>query len=282
MSFSGSQENVEKVKAEFEKKISERTQQLEKALEELRKTQYQLVQQERLRALGQMASGIVHDFNNALSPILGYSELLLKDPQAREDRKTLLQFLQIMNAAARHAAGIVKRLRDFFYTREQNEPFTSVHLNPMIEEMISLTQPKWKSQALVKGAQITVRKELGDIPLIEGDDVQLREVLTNLIFNAVDAMPQGGELMLRTYANAYEVVLEVCDQGIGMDEEVKRRCWEPFFTTKGDSGSGLGLSVVYGVIQRHGGSVLIQSEKNKGTTFSISFSRSDDRERESS
>ncbi|MCA9794699.1 MAG: PAS domain S-box protein, partial [Candidatus Eremiobacteraeota bacterium] len=244
---------------------------LEQALEELRQTQDQVVRQERLRALGEMASGIVHDFNNALSSILGFSETLLMYPDLLEDRDQTVEFLQMINTAAQDAGGIVERLGEFYRNREKNEAFAQVDLARVVEQTISLTQPKWKGQARADGRVIRVNTQLAEDSFIFGDESELRQALTNLTFNAVDAMPEGGTLTFETRLEEDRVVLRVGDTGTGMTEETQQRCLEPFFTTKGQKGTGMGLAMVYGIIRRHLGEVSIDSRYGEGTTFLLSF-----------
>lgn len=242
---------------------------LQQVLEDLRSTQQRIIQQERLRALGGMASGIAHDFNNALVGILGLSELLLHRPEDLDDKQKTRRYLEMINTTAKDAGNIVNRLREFYRHREKREAFETVDLNGLIKEAISLTEPMWKAQAEAKDISITVQKDLPEIPPVAGNAGELREVLTNLIFNAIDAMPRGGTIVLRTRGDGGQVVLEVSDTGTGMTEEVRRRCLEPFYTTKGERGTGLGLSMVYGIVQRHQGTIDIRSEVDKGTTFII-------------
>ena len=262
-----SRDVTERKRAEQERR--EANSQLENALAELKSTQQQVVQQERLRALGQMASGIAHDFNNALAPILGFSELLLDQPEARDTPGTLREYLQIINTASRDAANTVSRLREFYRTRDEKEIMRAIDLQQLIKQVVSLTQPRWKNQAEMGGICIHVETDLRDVPPVLGNDADLREALTNLIFNAVDAMPQGGTVAITGYAEDGQVVLKVSDTGTGMTDEVRRRCLEPFFTTKGERGTGLGLSMVYGIVRRHAGMLDIQSEVGRGTTFVI-------------
>jgi len=247
----------------------ESEQRLKHVLGELRDSQQRVIRQERLRALGGMASGIAHDFNNALVSVLGLSELLLRHPEDLEDKQKTKHYVEMINTSAKDAGDIVNRLREFYRHREGGEVFGMVDLNRLIEEAISLTQPKWKAQAEAKNISITVEKELQNIPLVAGNAGELREVLTNLIFNAIDAMPRGGTIVVRTHSDDRQVTLEVSDTGTGMTDEVRQRCLEPFFTTKGDRGTGLGLSMVYGIVQRHHGTVDINSEVGKGSTFII-------------
>lgn len=173
----------------LEQKVSERTRELALALEELTRTQDRIVQQERLRAFGEMAGGVVHDFNNALMSVIGYSELLLQDPALLDDKPTVLEYLKTMNTAGRDASHVVSRLRDFYRPREDADVFVALDLNDIIEEAVALTQPKWKDQALASGRTISIDLDLGKIPPVAGNASELREALTNLIFNAVDAMP---------------------------------------------------------------------------------------------
>ncbi|HEY4719694.1 MAG TPA: ATP-binding protein [Candidatus Methylomirabilis sp.] len=252
-----------------EEALYEGNRRLEEALAELQATQQHVLQQERLRALGQMASGIAHDFNNALSPVLGFSELLLDRPELLENKEKVTQYLRMMNTSAQDAASAVRRLREFYRSREVDELLLPVQLNPLVEQAIMLTQPRWKDQASARGVSIRVTTDLPPVPLVAGNEAEIREVLTNLIFNAVDAMPEGGTINLRTSADGDHVVLEVCDTGEGMTAEVRQRCLEPFFSTRGKRGTGLGLAVVYGIIRRHHGELTIDSEPGRGTTVTI-------------
>lgn len=244
-------------------------QDLQKAYEDLRQSQQAAIQQERLRALGQIASGIAHDFNNSLMAITGFSELLLMHQDMLADKEKTKHFIEMIHASAQDGASVVRRLREFYRHREEQEILVPVQLNSLIEQVVSLTQPKWKGQAQAGSINIEIKKDFGNIPLVAGIEPDLREVLTNLIFNAVDAMPQGGVITVRTRPDGEAVLLEVSDSGMGMTEEVRQRCLEPFFTTKGEDGTGLGLSIVYGIVRRHEGAVTIESHVGKGTTFRI-------------
>lgn len=246
----------------LELKVAERTR-------ELRATQQQIISQERLRAFGEMAGGIVHDFNNALMSVIGYSELLLHDDEQLSDVPTTRRFLKIINTAGQDASHVISRLRDFYRPREAIDLFSRVDLNDIIEQCVPLTQPKWKDQALAEGRQIVLTLDLGKLPPISGNASDLREITTNLVFNAVDAMPYGGTITLRSWVDAGDVIFEVVDTGVGMKEEVRQRCLEPFFSTKGEKGTGLGLSMVFGIVKRHEGTVEIDSVLGQGTTFRI-------------
>jgi signal transduction histidine kinase len=246
----------------LETEVAERTR-------ELRESQEQIVAQERLRAFGEMAGGIVHDFNNSLMSVIGYSELLLNDDELLDDRATVREYLTIMNTAGQDASQVISRLRDFYRPREATDIFSRVDLNELVEQAVALTQPKWKGQALAEGRTITVVLDLAKILPVSGNAAELREVATNLIFNAVDAMPAGGTITLRSSSEMGQAVLAVTDTGAGMTEEVRHRCLEPFFSTKGEKGTGLGLSMAIGIIKRHEGSLEIESTLGHGTTFRL-------------
>jgi signal transduction histidine kinase len=255
----------------LEQKVAERTAALEKALADLKDSQRQVVQQERFRAFGEMAGGVCHDFNNSLMAIIGYSELLLQDPTLADDRVLLQHYLKTMNTAGRDASHVVSRLRDFYRPREESDVFSTVDLNDLIEEVVPLTKPKWHGHALETGRTIRVELELERVPPVLGNGAELREVLMNLVFNAVDAMPEGGTITLRTQPVGDSVQIEVADTGVGMTDEVRQRCLEPFFSTKGEDGTGLGLAMAFGIIRRHDGQLDIETAIGTGTTLRLTL-----------
>jgi PAS domain S-box-containing protein len=257
------------VHKQTEQSLRDSTRQLGSTVAELRETQRQIVQQERLRALAQMASGVAHDFNNVLAKILGFNELLLAWPENLNDKEKVKQYLQMTSAAAQEAVTIVNRLREFYRHRKESEVYQAVDVNEAVAQAVVLSQPKWKEQMMASGATVVVETELRDTPTVRGSDTDLREVVINLLFNAVDAMPQGGTVTVATGTEGDSVIIEVRDTGRGMTEEVRQHCLEPFFSTKGERGTGLGLAIVYGIVQRHGGSIDVQSEVGKGTVVVI-------------
>ena len=235
---------------------------------ELAEAQDRVVQQERLSAIGQMAAGIAHDLNNALAPVVGFTELILNDPSAL----TPLQhsWLQLVHTGAVDAAGVVGRLREVYRPRRERDEYTLVDLNPLVEQVIALTRPKWRDDALAVGRTIEVVADPADKPiLVDGNAAELREALTNLIFNAVDATLDKGRITLRVREEGERCVVSVRDTGMGMSEADRRRCLEPFFTTKGTRGTGLGLAMVHGTVQRHGGEMEVESALRLGTTFHL-------------
>ena len=228
-----------------------------------------MIQHAKLSALGQMASGIAHDFNNALVPILGFSELLLSRPDNLTDVEKSRNYLEMIRMGAEDAASVVSRMQEFYRRRDEDEEFLPVHLETVVSQAVTLTQPRWKDQVQANGITITVETELGDADPVSGSESELREAVTNLILNAVDAMPDGGRILLQTRGDDEYVVLDVSDSGTGMADEVRTRCMEPFFTTKGVEGTGMGLAMVHGIVQRHEGSIDIESVEGQGTRFLI-------------
>lgn len=258
---------LERLVADRTAELQRQAKALEEALQSLKETQQQMIQQERLRALGTMASGIAHDLNNSLSIIMGYGDLLSRNAWPEESQER--HFLRGILTAAEDSAHMVKRLREFYRPRTDQESWLTVDLNAVIEETIEMTAPRWQNAAEARGIGIRVDKKSGTIPPIAVDPAEIREVLTNLIFNAIDAMPRGGTISLRTRRDEEWVVVEVEDSGVGMTPETVEHCFEPFYTTKGENGTGLGLSVAYGIMRRHGGHVAIRSRVRKGTLVTL-------------
>jgi signal transduction histidine kinase/ActR/RegA family two-component response regulator len=254
---------------------------LHQAYEDLRQTQQAVMQQERLRALGQMASGIAHDINNAISPVALYTESLLESEPGLSTRAR--QYLETIQHAIEDVAQTVSRMKEFYRQREPQLTLTPVQLNPLIQQVIDLSRARWSNMSQQSGVFIRMETELApELPAILGVESEIREALVNLVFNAVDAMPEGGTLTLRTKTAEgapasvagpaqRQVYVEVGDTGIGMDEDTRRRCLEPFFTTKGERGTGLGLAMVYGIVRRHNAEIEIESAVGEGTTIRFVF-----------
>jgi signal transduction histidine kinase/ActR/RegA family two-component response regulator len=250
---------------------------LQQAYDDLQQTQQQVMQQERLRALGQMASGIGHDINNALAPIALHTESLLESEPNLTPR--IREYLTTMQRAIDDISHTVSRMREFYRPRAPESAQLPIQINQIVLQAIDLTHARWHDMPQQQGHVITVKTDLAaDLPAVPGIESEIREALINLVFNAVDAMPKGGTLTLRTKAvpqmhgsDTGYVQLDVADTGIGMNDETRRRCMEPFFTTKGERGSGLGLASVYGVVRRHGAEIDIRSVQGRGTTVSLVF-----------
>ncbi len=270
---------LERLTRELEDRVLMRTRELELSNEALQQAQHALIEQERLRALGQMASGIAHDINNAISPIALYTESILEreaglSPHAREGLMTIQRAID-------DVAQTVSRMREFYRPREPELAQSEVELNLLVQQVIDLTRARWSDQPQRRGIVIEFKPKLAsDLLHVRGAENEIRDALTNLIFNAVDALPDGGVIEVRTSmpvvpaqsdAPTQQVLLEVSDTGIGMDEETRRRCLEPFFTTKGKRGTGLGLAMVYGMAQRHGCALEVDSMPGTGTTVRLVF-----------
>ena len=242
---------------------------LRNALQTLQEMQAQMLQQARLSTLGQLSSGIAHDFNNILMPIIGYSELLLSTPAMLDNREKTLDAIRRINRAALDARQITSRLR-WIYRPAEKASYLPVNVNDVVREALAMTQPRWDKELGAMGIRIRVTTKLEAHTPVLGDAAQLRESFMNLILNAVDAMPQGGDLTLSSAMEGPHVILCVADNGTGMTDEVKARCQEAFFTSKNASkGSGLGLTIVAGIVSRHKGTLEIESAPGCGTTVRL-------------
>lgn len=237
---------------------------LDAALARLEASQQRVVRAERLRALGEMAGGLAHRFNNTLAVVRGRAQLMLRqtgDPDLQRQ-------LRVIQDAALAGARTIRQIQEFARIRRQR-PLERVDLNRVVEEAVDVTRAQWKDDAEVRGVVYDVRLRTASLPPVEGDPAELREALVNIILNGLDAMPAGGRLTLTTAIEGEQVVCLIADTGHGMPDEVRRRVFEPFFSTKGRAGSGLGLSLTYGVVIRHGGEVEAASEVGRGSTFTI-------------
>ncbi len=235
-----------------------------KDITERKKMEERLLQTEKLRAVAEMASGVAHDFNNALAAILGNTQLLLHMTEDKEMKETL----RTIEKVAKDSAHTVKRLQEFTRKKTTQELF-EVDVNTIVKDSIEMSKPKWKDEAQGKGITIEVVTELKEVSPVLANAPDLREVIINMIFNAVEALPQGGRIEIRTFQKEDKVCLEISDTGIGISEEVIKRIFEPFFTTKPFTNTGLGLSMSYGIIKRFGGEIDVESKIGKGTTFTI-------------
>lgn len=230
----------------------------------------QFSQMEKLSALGELASGVAHDFNNTLAGILGRAQLILRT----NDPEKIQRGLNIIIKTAEDGAKTVKRIQDFARQRRDHD-FEPVCIDQILLDVSEITRPRWKDRAEASNVQISLDLQIRSKAKVLGDESELREVLVNMVFNAVDAMPEGGNLTLAAEDVGESVVISVGDTGIGMAPEVKSRIFDPFFTTKGKAGMGLGLAVSFGIIRRHEGSVEVESELGAGTQFRISLPKAD-------
>ena len=226
----------------------------------------QFSQMEKLSALGELASGVAHDFNNTLAGILGRAQLL----QRTDDPEKIKRGLDIIIKTAEDGAKTVKRIQDFARQRRDHD-FELVSVDQILLDASEITRPRWKNCAEASNIHIGLDIQVGSNAMVMGDDSELREVLVNMVFNAIDAMPEGGKLTLSTTIVDQSVVIKVIDTGVGMYPEVRSRIFDPFFTTKGKAGLGLGLAVSFGIIRRHGGNIEVDSQYGNGTEFRITL-----------
>src|SRR5436190_51638 len=251
------------VQAQLYGEAEGRRRRAEATADNLERSQGQLVKTERLRALGEMAAGVAHDFNNLLSVILGRAELMLR----RVREPSMIRDLEAVRRAAQDGADTVRRIQEFTRTR-RTRSFERVDLADVAREVVELTRPRWEVEAQSRGVRYEFTVE-GLAPPVAGRPEELREVLTNLITNAVDAMPEGGRCTVRLDARPDWATISVKDTGVGMPEEMRRRVFEPFFTSKGPRGTGLGLAVSWGIVTRHGGTIEVDSAPGAGSTFVV-------------
>jgi PAS domain S-box-containing protein len=226
---------------------------------------------EKLRALGQLSSGVAHDLNQSLALIAGYGELLqqtLDDESVAIER--VREMTEVMVRAASDGGETVRRMLTFMQT-PKDEGDASVDLTNVIHEVVRLTAPRWRDASQAEGRPIELTVEIEGEVTISGSAASLREALTNLVLNAVDALPDGGTIALTVEAQGSRAIVKVIDNGIGMSDETRARVFEPFFTTKGDRGNGLGLPTVFGIVEAHGGELAVWSEPGNGTTFMLTF-----------
>jgi nitrogen-specific signal transduction histidine kinase/ActR/RegA family two-component response regulator len=242
-----------------------------KDITDRRRMEERLLQAEKLRAVGEMAGGVAHDFNNALAIILGNTQLLLNAARDEESKKSL----RAIENEAQESAQTVRRLLEF--TRKgAYEELSPVDLNGVVQEAVELTKWKWKNEVQEKGFHVGMILNLGTLPPVACVASELREVIANMIVNAVEAMPKGGRVEIRTFEGE-GACIQISDSGTGMTEEVRKKIFEPFFTTKPFTHTGLGLSVSYGIVRRLGGGIEVESRLGEGTTLTITLPT--DRER---
>jgi PAS domain S-box-containing protein len=243
---------------------------------ERKELENKMLQSEKLKSLGELAGGVAHDFNNVLAAILGRVQLLKMQftppPGIQEKRKSMLDLiksLDIIERASFDGAETVRRIQEFSRRRTDDKDFTRVAINELLENVLDFTSVRWKDEAESKGIQVTIQKEFSSLPVTLGSASELREVFTNLINNALDAMMEGGSITIKTCTENKHIIIKFEDTGIGIPKDKKNRIFDPFFTTKGVQSTGLGMSISYGIINRHQGTIVVDSVEGAGTTFTI-------------
>jgi signal transduction histidine kinase/ActR/RegA family two-component response regulator len=221
---------------------------------------------EKMAALGELSFGVAHNVNNTLTGILGRAQLLRRT----NDPEKVASGLDMIIKSADDGAQIIRRIQDFARQRPSRE-FEAVSVAELLKDVCEMARPRWESRAECTAINLALFAD--SEAFVMGDPVELREVLLNVIYNAIDAMPTGGEIRLSAQEVNAQVVLKITDTGTGMKPEVKSRLFDPFFTTKGKAGTGMGLAVSFGIIRRHNGSIEVESEPGRGTTFLITLPR---------
>jgi len=224
----------------------------------------ELIHLERVHAIGELAAGVSHNLNNILTGVLGPAQLLrrnLKEPRLLRETEDIIN-------SAKRARDLVQQLNQAV-RQEQEGDLERVDIARSVEEAIRASQPRWKDEAEARGRRIEVVAEQVEAVAIGGTASGLHDILLNLLFNAVDAMPEGGRIEIRTRKGESHVELAVADTGIGMDEKIQQRAFEPFFTTKMDVGTGLGLSTVRSTVGRWKGKIEVGSVPGEGTVFTL-------------
>jgi PAS domain S-box-containing protein len=234
---------------------------------ERKKMEEALLQSEKLKAIGIMTDGIAHEFNNVLAVIRGFAHLIKK---RYGDHKEMEEHIGAINNAVADGTEIVRRMHEFAHARQDTTEFIPIDMREMVKQAIDLTMPRWKKMARAKGIIYDIdMKGNEEIAPVLGKPSEVREALVNIINNALDAMRNGGRLSFRTWKNDKSVFVSISDTGEGMDEDVQKRIFDPFFSTRSPEGKGLGLSISYGIITRHGGRIDVESKVGKGSTFTI-------------
>ena len=252
-----------------EEELEITNQHLRSALKKIQQTQQEMIKQERLNALGRMASGIAHEFNNALSPILGFCELLLLNPSSFEHNAQTMRYLNLIKTSAEDATDIVSSLREFYKPEPRIGVTSLIDINKLIENVILFSKPKFKKEIKNKGIEINIKTNFELLKYVPGDEVKLNEAFTNLLFNAIESIEKNGEIEISTFNQENKAMITIKDDGTGMSPEHLKYCLEPFYSSKSHGEQGMGLAITYGIIRRHNGKLEIESKENEGTTVTI-------------
>jgi signal transduction histidine kinase/CheY-like chemotaxis protein len=245
-------------------KVAEKTEELKKSYEKLEHSQQELIQATKMKAIGTMASGMAHSFNNLLMMILGSSQLLMekfKDTSADKQIRTIEE-------AANNGAEIIKKLQKFGRSEDELSE-KPINLNEIIEETIEISNFKLSDQKRLHDITIGIQTNLESIPLVNGNVSELRLVLIDLLLNAIGAYKTSGIIVISTYSEGERVVVKIKDKGVGIEKEVLEHIFDPFYKTENAHGDGLGLSQIYSIINQHGGTIKVESHPGQGTEVII-------------
>jgi len=234
---------------------------------------FRVIREQKFRTLGSLAAGVAHNINNRLTPVLGWTEMLLERLAAGEaiPRDELAHALTVINQGAADSVGTVRRLQEYSRPARVKGP-ESVQLREVVEQLLALTRPQWDNEAARRGIRYEIDLKIEPAPPILAVASEIREALLNILENALAAMASGGRLTLHVRGDDKRALVSVSDTGKGMSEQVQKLAFEPFFTTRsGDGGTGLGLSLAQEIVQRYGGTIALTSREGVGTTFTLSF-----------
>jgi CheY-like chemotaxis protein len=256
----------------LEERVTARTQELEAALNDLRQTQRNTVRQERLHAFNDMAGGVVHDFNNFLMILMSLADLMAREapPESESD---LRSYVATMQSVLEDASQTISRLHYFCRPRHDDDLYMPTDLRRLLEEAVKLSRPKWHDEAQSQGRDIEIALDINRVDPFPCNASELREAVFHLLLNAIDALPHGGTISVSLATTPEGVAITVSDTGIGMTEEVRARCMDPFYSTKDQVGSGLGLPMVHGIIRRHAGQLQVETTPGAGSSFQILLPR---------
>jgi signal transduction histidine kinase len=261
-------------------KLKKQTKTLRSMIKEMGANQGQLAEPGTLRALSNLASGMAHDFTNSLTTILDKIELTLEgvegmSTEEHDKKERVVDWLKATQKLARDGVETAKHVQTFARTfqmgSDEGKDVEGLDINAIVSEALEKTKIKWTDEAELKGIRIEIQTDLGELANPTGNYPEIKDVLTSMIFNSVDALPRGGRISITTRMRGDQIEIKVADSGLGMDQEVTRRIFEPFFTTKEEKGRGIGLSVAHGIISRHGGGITVESKLGQGTTFTITL-----------
>ena len=252
-------------------KIKAKSKQLENALDQLKLTQHEIMKNERLHLLGQVAAGIAHDLNNVLAPILAYTDSMLSFPNLFCDKAKITDTLFKIKTAVSDGIAIIHRIKMFYKTKQMEEPISTIDANQLIQEILDFIEPVLKNMFNKKGISVKIECELSAISPIQMRRSDFRETIINLVVNAAEAIPKNGVIKIATREDLDNkmVIISISDNGIGMTSEIQKHCFDPFYSTKGDTGTGLGLSMIADIIKNYQGTIKLESTEGQGSTFSL-------------
>jgi signal transduction histidine kinase len=265
-------------KAGLYEKLKKQTKTLKNIIKEMNATQDRSIEPDTIRALSNLASGMAHDFTRTLSDILEKTSLIeqrlqkISIPEEKE-RKEVWNWLQAIEQLAGEGLETAKNVQTFARTFQVGSEKDSeeLNVNALVKEVVGFTRSRWEEESTPEGKGISMQTELGEVFPVMGNPTEIKDVLTSMIYNSIDAMPEGGKIGIRTGMRGEQVEIELSDNGVGMSDEVKRKIFEPFFTTKRERGRGIGLSVAHGIISHHNGEIAVRSAPGQGTTFTVSL-----------